>query len=79
MNINIAPSWTLNFLDKVHAKYLELGHEKIETLGQLLREVGAEAEFIFAEAARKNSRGKFVQRGHAGSSRGGTITNRQPQ
>ena len=52
----------LRIADKVHAKYLGLGHEKIEALGQLLREVGAEAEFIFAEAARKNSRGRFLLR-----------------
>ena len=55
----------LRIADKVHTKYIGLGHEKIEALGQLLREVGAEAEFIFAEeAARKNSRGRFSFRGH---------------
>ena len=54
----------LRIAQKVNAKYLGLGQEKIEALGQLVQEVGAEAEFIFAEAeaARKNSRGRFSPR-----------------
>ena len=54
----------LRIAQKVNAKYLGLGQEKIEALGQLVQEVGAEAEFIFAEAeaARNNSRGRFSPR-----------------
>ena len=54
----------LRIAQKVNAKYLGLGQEKIEALGQLVQEVGAEAELIFAEAeaARKNSRGRFSPR-----------------
>ena len=54
----------LRIAQKVNAKYLGLGQEKIEALGQLVQEVGSEAEFIFAEAeaARNNSRGRFSPR-----------------
>jgi len=50
----------LRIADKVHLKYLELGQEKIQILQQLLLEVGSEAEFILAKAA-KTAKGKTGQ------------------
>lgn len=47
----------LRIADKVHAKYLGLGQEKIHLLQQLIAEVGAEAEFILAKAP-SNVKGK---------------------